>query len=269
MPWGVEVPGDAEHVMYVWFDALVNYISALGWPEDEKKLEKFWGTKENPNAIQIAGKDNIRQQAAMWQAMLMSAGLPNSKQIVINGFILGEGGVKMSKSLGNVVDPLKIVEEYGTYGADALRFYLARHVNSFEDSEFSMDKFKEAYNADLANGLGNLVSRIMKMAEDNLDKPVKVYNQGYRFPDYVKEKMSEFRIDLMTTYAWDKIRELDREIQEKKPWESKDKEMISNLVIRLYQIGRLIEPLMPQVSESIIIATQKNRKPKSLFVRRD
>src|SRR3989344_5555456 len=125
MPWGVSVPDDPDHVMYVWFDALTNYISALGWPsaaeasegKPEDVFTKFWGTVAHPNALQMAGKDQIRQQAAMWQAMLMSAGLPPTKQIIIHGFIT-VGGEKMSKSVGNVIDPLAIVDEYG---ADALR----------------------------------------------------------------------------------------------------------------------------------------------------
>jgi methionyl-tRNA synthetase len=156
MPWGIAVPGDSEHVMYVWFDALVNYISCLGWPQDMNSFENYW-TQGNP--IQYAGKDNLRQQSAMWQAMLHAAGLPNTKQVVINGFI-NSGGQKMSKSLGNVISPYDIVQEYGT---DALRYYLLRHVHSFEDSDMTMEKFKEAYNANLANGLGNLVQRVMKM----------------------------------------------------------------------------------------------------------
>ena len=116
MPWGVDVPDDPEHVMYVWFDALVSYISAIGWPDDEKKFKSWWPV------VQFAGKDQVRQQAAMWQAMLMSAQLPPSKQIVIHGFIT-VGGQKMSKSLGNVIRPQDIVSEYG---AEALRYYISR-----------------------------------------------------------------------------------------------------------------------------------------------
>src|SRR5690606_35159309 len=158
MPWGVPVPDDPNQVMYVWFDALVNYISALGWPdsaegstEGDNNFSEWWPV------IQFAGKDNLRQQSAMWQAMLMSAGLPPSKQIIIHGFI-NVDGQKMSKSLGNVVNPLDLVNRYGT---DSLRYYLLRHVPPFEDGDFTEEKFKEIYNANLANGLGNLTSRIM------------------------------------------------------------------------------------------------------------
>ncbi|MEK7110553.1 MAG: methionine--tRNA ligase, partial [Patescibacteria group bacterium] len=137
MPWGVPVPEDETQVMYVWFDALVNYVSTLGWPSvalakegKPSKFEEFWGTKEAPQAVQIAGKDNLRQQAAMWQAMLISAGLPTSRKILVNGFIT-IGGTKMSKSAGRVIDPERLVAEYG---ADALRFWVAREANAFEDS---------------------------------------------------------------------------------------------------------------------------------------
>ena len=158
MPWGIEVPDDSEHVMYVWFDALVNYISTLGWPDNLENFEKYW---VNGNPTQYCGKDNTRFQAVMWQAMLIAADVSNSHQIVVNGFITAEGGVRMSKSLGNGVDPKDIVNEYGT---DALRYFLLREVGSFEDSPFTLERFKNAYNSGLANGLGNLVSRAMNMA---------------------------------------------------------------------------------------------------------
>lgn len=259
MPWGVEVPTDKDHVMYVWFDALVNYISAIGWPKDMQNFNKWWPV------TQYAGKDNLRQQSAMWQAMLLSAGRRSSKQIIINGFITS-GGQKMSKSLGNVISPVDIVKEYG---ADALRYFLLREISSFEDGDFTMERFKEAYNANLANGLGNLTSRIMKMAETNLEKPVAVKNNGYRFMDYLKEKTDEFRFDLSLDYIWDKISELDREIQEKKPWESKDKDLISNLVMNLYKIGCMLEPFLPDVSQKIQNLTEENKSPvKPLFLRK-
>ena len=153
MPWGVDVPDDPDHVMYVWFDALIFYISNLGWPQ-VAGFDGFWP------GIQIAGKDNLRQQSAIWQAMLLSAGLPNSRQIMIHGFIQS-GGQKMSKSLGNVVDPIFLSKKYGV---DALRYYLLAKIHPFNDSDFTLPLFEGAYNADLANGLGNLVSRVAKMA---------------------------------------------------------------------------------------------------------
>jgi methionyl-tRNA synthetase len=145
--------------MYVWFDALSNYISTLGWPEDTNgDFKKYW---EGGTPTQYCGKDNTRFQAVVWQAMLMAAEIPNSNQIVVNGFIMGGGGVKMSKTLGNVVDPKEMVAEYGT---DALRLYLFKEVSNFEDSPFTKERFKECYNSNLANGIGNLLSRTLTMA---------------------------------------------------------------------------------------------------------
>ncbi len=139
--------------MYVWFEALVNYISTLGWPADVEHFKDFWP------GIQIAGKDNLRQQSAMWPAMLLSAGLQPPAQVLIHGFISSDGQ-KMSKSLGNVVDPLEIVDKYGT---DVLRYYLLKEIPTFKDGDFTIERFEDVYNADLANGLGNLVSRIANM----------------------------------------------------------------------------------------------------------
>jgi methionyl-tRNA synthetase len=173
MSWGIAVPNDPDHVMYVWFDALVNYISTLGWPEDTHQFERFWKGKDG-TPVQYCGKDNTRFQAVMWQAMLMAADLPPSHTIVVNGFITS-GGQKMSKSLGNVISPVDIVREYGT---DAFRYFVARELQPFEDSDFTLERFKEAYNAKLANGIGNLVSRIMKMATSN---DIKLKEEPIRF----------------------------------------------------------------------------------------
>lgn len=270
MPWGIPVPGDGEHVMYVWFDALINYISTLGWPEDEVNFERFWGTKERPSAIQFAGKDQIRQQAAMWQAMLMSAGLPSTKQILIHGFITS-GGQKMSKSLGNVIDPVAIIEEYG---ADALRYFLARHIHPFEDSDFTMERFKDVYNADLANGLGNLVARVMRLAEAHLSQPVLTDNET-PFEEEYCEALGNFQINEAVFRIQLLIKFLDHVITEKKPFEiiktdpEKSKQIISGLVQGLYYISRMLEPVMPGTSEKIKKAIAENKKPETLFPRKE
>ncbi len=269
MPWGIEVPGDDAHVMYVWFDALINYISTLGWPKDAAQVEKFWGTKEKPNGIQFAGKDQIRQQAAMWQAMLMSAGLPQTKQILIHGFITS-GGQKMSKSLGNVVDPTVLI---GEYGVDALRYFLARHIHPFEDSDFTMEKFKAAYNADLANGIGNLASRIMQLAATYLSEPVPV--QWKPFPQEFAEAMDKFEINRAAEYVWTRIQALDRQITETAPFKviktdvARGRELIADLVHELAAIDLMLEPMLPQTSKKIIDAIMGNYKPENLFPRKE
>lgn len=278
MPWGVPVPGDETQVMYVWFDALVNYISTLGWPSSAKATEgkaedlftKFWGTKEHPNALQIAGKDNLRQQSAMWQAMLLSAGLPPTRQIVIHGFITS-GGQKMSKSLGNVIDPIVVMGEYGT---DALRLFLARHIHPFEDSDFTMEKFKEAYNADLANGLGNLAARILTLAEANLDAPV-ARLESVDFPQAFKSTLERYEYNLAADYIWDRIAILDLRLTDEKPFvivktdPEKGKKIISECVSGLYAIAHMLQPFMPATSDAIKAAILANKKPENLFPRKE
>ena len=204
MPWGIAVPGDKDHVMYVWFDALTSYISTLGWPDDEENFKKFWDGEHN---IQFAGKDQVRQQAAMWQAMLLAAGLPSTHQVIIHGFLNLEGQ-KMSKSLGNTVNPVELVDEFGV---EALRYFIARHINDFEDVDLSLEKMKAAYNANLANGMGNLVSRIMKMAETHLDEPVTVPEKS--IPDNCKQALDNFEINQAANIVWEHIGELDKKFK--------------------------------------------------------
>ena len=262
LSWGIPVPGDATQVMYVWFGAFINYISTLGWPSNKELFEKFW---QDAETVQTAGKDMVKFQSAMWQGMLMSAGLPTTNHIVYHGFITGEGGVKMSKSLGNVVSPVEIVEEYGT---DALRYFLLREISSFDDSPFTIERFRESYNANLANGLGNLVSRIMQLAQTYLDEPAKIAeweDMGEYFAF-----LNKFETNAAANYVWEKIGELDKEIQEKKPWESKNKDVISGLVVKLYSIARMLNPLMPETSAKIKELIKTNKKPSEpLFLRKN
>lgn len=273
MPWGIPVPGDEKHVMYVWFDALVNYISTLGWPKEEKKFEEFWGTEDKPNAIQVAGKDNLRQQSAMWQAMLMSASLPPSKQIFIHGFVTS-GGQKMSKSLGNVIDPIGLVKKYGT---DAVRYYLGRHLHPFEDSDMTEEKFREAYNAHLANGLGNLVSRIMKMASDydlevELPKAEGVI-QGREFGE-IFATLEGYEFNKVADRLWAEIGRLDAEIQAAKPFNliesdpKKARRIIADLVLKLWYLAISLEPFLPETALKIQELIRKNKAPETpLFPR--
>lgn len=274
MPWGILVPGDPEQVMYVWFDALTNYISTLGWSFDseDSDFSRYWvyGTP-----TQYCGKDNTRFQATMWQAMLIAAGVPNSYQIVVNGFITAEGGLKMSKTLGNVVDPKDIVEEYGT---DALRYFLLREVSSFEDSPFTIERFKEAYNANLANGLGNLTSRIMKMAvtydvdydlfdEETMQKKFEILN---------KDHIESYDIKAIMDGIWEKVSMLDRKIAEEKPfmfWKEDPagtKVIVSTLVVLLDEIAFSLRAFMPETSEKIHNLIKEKKTPETpLFIRKD
>lgn len=260
MSWGVPVPNDDKHVMYVWFDALVNYISTLGWPKDEEMFNKFW---TNATPVQYCGKDNTRFQSAMWQAMLMAAGLPNSYQIVVNGFVTGDGGIKMSKSLGNVVDPVEVVKEFGT---DALRYFVAREISNFEDSPFTLERFKESYNANLANGLGNLVSRVMKLSETYVEK---LEIPPHEFHNIIRDFLAKFEIQKAMNHIWTDVGDLDQRIQSEKPWETKDPVAITKLVEKLSHIGHSLAPFMPETSEKILKAIEENKMPEPLFLRKD
>lgn len=268
MPWGIEVPDDKDHVMYVWFDALVNYISTLGYPGDFNNFEKYW---IHGNPTQYCGKDNTRFQGVMWQAMLMAALLPNSHQIVVNGFITGEGGIRMSKSLGNGVDPKDVVAEYST---DALRYFLLREVSSFEDSPFTLERFKDSYNSGLANGLGNLASRILTLSEKYLEKCPEI-PEVTDFAEYFAI-YETFDIKKAVDFIWLKIEALDKRIQIDQPFkviktdEAKGKEMIKELVLDLYVIARMLNPIMPETNEKLKKLIKENKKPETpLFLRKE
>lgn len=268
MPWGIEVPGDENHVMYVWFDALVNYIAAVGWPDDEAQFKTWWP------GVQYAGKDNLRQQSAMWQAMLMSAGLPTSKKIIINGFITS-GGQKMSKSLGNVVNPVDVVGEYGT---DALRYFLLREIPLFEDGDFTMERFKETYNANLANGIGNLTNRILKMALSYEVEYTISMEKIVNAPEYIawKEALEGFDVSSASHIIWKKIGEMDAHIQATEPFKlvkvdsEKAKSIVAGLVEDLALVAELLKPLLPDTAIAIQSCIEKKAMPEQpLFLRKD
>jgi len=256
MPWGVPVPNDPEQVMYVWFDALINYISTLGWPRDEKKFKEYWGTKKKPNALQVAGKDNLRQQSAMWQAMLASVDLPFSKQVFIHGFVTSEGK-KMSKSEGNVVNPYDMVEKYGV---DAVRYYLLGALPSYEDGDFSIARFEEFYQAHLANGVGNLTSRILTMVEKYCDskvpKEAKDIFDTKKFWQNYEKFFNEYRFDEVVKLTQELVGKCDEKISSEKPWEkAKNGEDISGLLYQLAETLRHIAlallPIIPGSAEKI------------------
>ena len=280
MPWGIPVPHDPEHVMYVWFDALVNYISTLGWPQDtghDEPFEKFW---VSGTPTQYCGKDNLRFQSAMWQAMLMAADVPNSYQIVIDGFITGEGGIKMSKTLGNVVDPKEIVQEYGT---DALRLFLTKEVSSFEDSPFTLERFKNSYNANMANGLGNLLSRTLAMAvtlggtiqkHDSVPLAYEVhgfssvtkiettsieeYINNTLIPSY-DDAFSKFDLPSATGSVWELFGLLDRVIARMEPFKliktdtAQAEAIIYDILSGLSTAAKLLVPIIPATSLAMIL----------------
>lgn len=268
LPWGVPVPNDPDHCMFVWFDALVGYISALGWPTDAR-FSEFWpGT-------QTAGKDNLRQQSAIWQTMLMSAGLPNSKQILIHGFVTADGQ-KMSKSLGNVINPFELVKKYGT---DVVRYFLLREVSSIEDGDFSYKKLEDRYNGDLANGLGNLVQRIITLIDNNLNGEL-IYKYDLVekevikkteeiFKEYVKN-IDNFLLHEAAGNIWELVGFGNKYIDEKAPWktvkdnEAKFLETMNNSLYILYNIAWMLVPFLPETANKIFESIGADREAKSL-----
>ena len=259
MPWGVAVPGDDNQVMYVWFDALVNYISTLGWPENSDQFETFW---KNGNPTQYCGKDNLRQQSAMWQAMLMAAGLPNSHQIVINGFFTGDGGIKMSKSIGNVVTPNQIVDEYGT---DMLRLFVSKEVSMFEDSPFTLERVAATYNANLVNGIGNLVSRCLTMAQSyDVDISDLVFPN---FADIAHPAYERFDYAEVTNSIWAEIADLDKYITDTEPFKTfkvdpeKARADVHHVITGLARVSVLLQPIMPATADKIKALIIKREKP--------
>lgn len=266
MDWGVPVPGDAEHVMYVWFDALTNYISTLGWPEEGGDFSTYWN---NAETLQLAGKDQVRFQSIIWQSMLFSANIKPTDTIYYHGFI-NSGGQKMSKSLGNVISPYELVARYGT---DATRYILLRHVHPFDDSDLTWEKMDEYYTANLVNGLGNLVARVMKMAETHLERFVDLDENHEAIRPVVQVKCKEFNFQDAMFAIWSYIQDLDELITSEEPFKlvkvepERAKKIITTLVFGVKEIAEAIAPFMPETSAKITEAVKANKKPENLFPR--
>ena len=265
LDWGVDVPNDENQVMYVWFDALTNYISTLGWPDDKDgNFKKFW---EEGETTQLAGKDQIRFQSIMWQAMLRSAGVKATDRVVYHGFI-NSGGQKMSKSLGNVISPYDLVTRYGT---EATRYLLLRHVHPFDDSDVTIERLDEWYTAGLVNGLGNLVARVMKLAETHLPEPVAI-NEPELLVEFT-DAIDNFDFQKATDVLWREIGDLDAHITKTEPFKlvKTDKsagiEIIADSAERVYKLAVHLEAIMPSTAKLIKDAVLANKKPKNLFSR--
>jgi methionyl-tRNA synthetase len=243
--WGVPVPGDPDQIMYVWFDALNIYYSGIGSGWDEKLFAQ-WA----PADVMVIGKGILRFHAIYWPAILQSAKLPLPKRLFVHGYLTVDGQ-KMSKTIGNVVDPVEVIN---TFGTDAVRYYLLREIPSYNDGDFSSRRFKELYNADLANGLGNSVARVAKLASTiQLDAPSKSFTDVA--PADFRNAMDEFRFHDAIALIWDQIKLTDQLINEKKPWKQEGDALIETLteaISRIVEIATLLQPFLPETAEKIL-----------------
>lgn len=277
LSWGIPVPGDKTQTIYVWADALTNYISALGYADDSEKFKKFW-----PADVHLIGKDILRFHAAIWPGMLLSAGLLLPKSILVHGFITVDGE-KMSKTVGNIVDPIELVKKYGT---DAVRYYLLSEIPSGEDGDFSIQKFENRYNGNLANGLGNYAARVLTLAHNakttkDYAKPTnrEVEEATEKAKEAVGKKIDEFKLHEALAAIWELISFGDKYINENKPWaksvkDGRSKEpssraigpndpgtrsgeaVIYNALYILENVAELLRPFLPETAQKILDAIE-------------
>lgn len=262
LPWGVPVPEDDEHVMYVWFDALTNYLTALGFPKNNEKFEKYW-----PADVEIVGKDNNRWHTLLWPAMLKSAGLKLPKIVIVHSFIIAKGGLKMSKTIGNVVEPIEIINKYG---ADPFRYYLLTRIPMDHDGSFDEELQKQIYETELGNDLGNLLQRTISMI-NKYDIQISK-NKPKPIDDCQKKLMEGFEFSKRLENIWAVIKEGNRFIEDNKPWElaksdlNKLEEVLQEVYDMLVTVADQLDPFLPETSEKM-----KNQleslKPEPLFPR--
>jgi methionyl-tRNA synthetase len=275
--WGIDVPDDPSQKIWVWLDALSNYINASGYAKDSKNFSSFW--KENKNKLHIIGKGILRFHAIYWPAFLLSAKLPLPKTIFVHGYITSDH-TKMSKSLGNVIDPFELVEKYGV---DAVRYFLLREISPTEDGDYTRQKFEERYNADLAKGLGNLVARVLTLAEKhkipgreadspegcNTKQNPKIKKEINKTKREYRKLLDEFKFNKALEEIWKLISFCDKYIEKERPWEQSNKQslIINNLLFILANIAEMLQPFLPETSKKILEQMKIRQKGKSLFPR--
>ena len=245
LTWGISIPGDDSQVMYVWIDALSNYITVLGY--SDQPIDDWW-----PATAQFVGKDILRFHSIIWPAMLIGMGLPLPKVLVSHGMVLANGQ-KMSKSVGNVVDPVEVLERHGV---DAFRYFFLRHIDTFADSDFTWEKFEDAYNNELANDLGNLVQRLATLAHKN--QITLGEKSELKLPEQYVELMDKIELTKAFDYVWERVQGINREIDEEKPWSlakngetEKLQKCMINLITELLLANKMLKPFLPGVAEKI------------------
>ncbi len=245
--WGIPVPGDADQVMYVWFEALLNYITVLGYPETHE-FQMFW-----PANVQVIGKDILRFHAAIWPGILLGLGLQLPKLLYVHGHIM-LNGKKLSKSQGNYVTPAEILQKYNS---DVYRYFFLRHIPSYEDGDFNWDRIEAAYNNELADQLGNAVSRTVAMIQkyqDGLIGDVPAPNHDLA---QFQQAIADCRFDRALDEAWEQVKGLNQYIDEEKPWELAKsdpdhlKEVLAYMVGCLLEISDMLHPFMPVTAQEI------------------
>lgn len=254
LTWGVPVPDDPEQIIYVWIDALANYITVIGYPDREDEWRSFW-----PADIEVVGKDILRFHAGIWPAMLLGLGIPLPKRLLVHGFI-NIGGSKISKSVGNVIDPNQIIDEFGV---DAFRYFFSRHIPTLDDGDFTWEKFETAYNTELANDLGNLIQRVASMITRYQAGVIGETEQAEHDMTAYHHAIRDLEFNKAMDEVWGKVRSLNQYIDNVKPWEiakglGKDPEAESHLsevlahcAGAILQIGDLLVPFMPDTAAAI------------------
>ena len=266
--WGIDLPFDKKQKTYVWVDALQNYITAIGYGDDSEKFNKYW-----PADLHLIAKDIVKFHAIFWPALLLATGLELPKKIFVHGFFTVEGQ-KMSKSLGNAIDPIYLVDKYG---ADAVRYFLLREISFGQDGDFSIKRLEERYNSDLANGLGNLVSRVLALSEKvgakaervnkEFDSEIKLVQEKY------KKAIKDIKFNEALESVWKLISFCDEHIEKNKPWEliknnqDKAKKVLGQLLTTIEEIANLLGPFIPETSEKILKQIKQNKKIEALFPR--
>ena len=266
--WGIDLPFDKKNRVYVWVEALQNYITAIGYGDDSKEFKKYW-----PANLHLIAKDIVKFHAIFWPALLLATGLKLPKKIFVHGFFT-INGQKMSKTLGNIIDPVYLVDKYG---ADVVRYFLLREISFGSDGDFSIKRLEERYNSDLANGLGNLVSRVLTLSEKvgakaekankEFDSKIKLVQKKYH------KAIKDVKFNEALESIWQLISFCDEYIEKNKPWkliknnQDKAKKVLGQLLIVIGEITDLLEPFMPETSEKILEQIKQNKKTEALFPR--